>query len=208
MDYKKLSEINDRLKNCSTPFQRGGKIYVEVSKRIQGFWELYPNGRIITDFTELTETHAVCRAIVYDGEIMLATGTAREDKGAGFVNKTSYVENAETSAVGRALGILGIGSVDAIASADEVRGGTVGVVEASPVVMVNGDPVPPATPKRQSKAKAKEEKLTVRRQFVSICKSYGLNVTDMSKSFHLSNDSTDDEFAAAIDGVKKMMEGA
>jgi hypothetical protein len=45
---------------------------------------------------------------------------AQEDKAASMINKTSYVENCETSAVGRALGFLGIGIETSIATADEV----------------------------------------------------------------------------------------
>ena len=182
MDYKKLSDINEKLKAVSTPFQKGGKVYVEVCKRIQGFWELFPNGRIITEFVELTGEYAICRAMVYDGEIWLTTGTAREDKGTTFINKTNYVENAETSAVGRALGNLGIGSVDSIATYEDVQH-----AEA------------PKTP---------EPKKTVRRQFVDICMEYGLSAGEMSKSFNLVNTSTDEDFQNAIESIKKMFEGA
>ena len=51
---------------------------------------------------------------------VLATGHASEKDGSSFINKTSALENAETSAVGRALGILGIGIDTSIASAEEV----------------------------------------------------------------------------------------
>ena len=193
MDYKKLSEINEKLKAVSTPFQKGGKVYVEVCKRIQGFWELFPNGRIITEFVDLTGEYAICRAMVYDGEIWLTTGTAREDKGTTFINKTNYVENAETSAVGRALGNLGIGSVDSIATYEDVQH-----AEA---------PKAPEPKKRSSKA-APENKKTVRRQFVDICMEYGLSAGEMSKSFNLVNTSTDEDFQNAIESIKKMFEGA
>ena len=55
-----------------------------------------------------------------DGNIK-STGYAYEKEGSTFINKTSFIENAETSAVGRALGFLGIGIDAAIASADEVQ---------------------------------------------------------------------------------------
>ena len=54
-----------------------------------------------------------------DGNVV-STGYAQEEKATGFVNETSFVENCETSAVGRALGFLGIGIKDSIASADEL----------------------------------------------------------------------------------------
>ena len=54
-----------------------------------------------------------------DGNIV-STGYAQEEKTTSFVNETSFVENCETSAVGRALGFLGLGIKDSIASADEL----------------------------------------------------------------------------------------
>ena len=51
---------------------------------------------------------------------IVATGHAQEKEGSTFINKTSYIENAETSAIGRALGLLGIGIDTSIASAEEV----------------------------------------------------------------------------------------
>ena len=51
---------------------------------------------------------------------IVSTGYAQEEKTTSFVNETSFVENCETSAVGRALGFLGIGIKDSIASADEL----------------------------------------------------------------------------------------
>ena len=191
MDYNKLQNINTRLMNASHPFQRGGKIYVEVAKRVQGFWQLFPEGRILTRWFEITDDHAVCIAEVFDGETLLATGTAREDKNAGPVNKTSYIENAETSAVGRALGILGIGSVDAIASEDEARGADQAAKVAGRVA--NNAPV--------------KEK-TIRQMFVEVCNDYGLNAKQMANDFRLINTSTDAEFAQAIESIKNMMAGA
>jgi hypothetical protein len=59
-----------------------------------------------------------CKIIV-DG-VLVATAHAYEKEGSSFINKTSYIENCETSAVGRALGIYGIGIDTSLASADEV----------------------------------------------------------------------------------------
>ena len=191
MDYIKLQDINTRLMNASHPFQQGGKIYVEVAKRVQGFWALFPEGRILTHWMDLTDEHAVCIAEVYDGETLLATGTAREDKNAGYVNKTSFVENAETSAVGRALGILGIGSVDAIASEDETR---------------NANQATKTAEKAAKKEPAKPK--TIRAQFVEICDVYGLNKKQMAFDFGLTNTSTDADFAQAIESIKSLMAGA
>lgn len=97
-----------------------GKDYIPVNERIKEFWRRYPEGNIIT--TLISNDNGVCvfKAEIYaDGEIK-ATGHAYEKETSSFINKTSYIENCETSAVGRALGILGIGIDTSIASAEEV----------------------------------------------------------------------------------------
>jgi len=100
-----------------------GKEYVMVHERIKFFRdnEAYKDWQINTELLEITEEWVVCRAeILNDLGITVATGHASERKGDGFINKTSYVENCETSAWGRALACLGIGIDDSMASADEV----------------------------------------------------------------------------------------
>ena len=109
-------ELNARLRRTSIR----GNAYIDVAQRIDGFWQLYPNGSIETVLLEDTGQRCTVKAIARDGERVLATGHAFEDR-KGSVNQTSYIENCETSAVGRALGILGIGSTDFVASAEEVR---------------------------------------------------------------------------------------
>lgn len=111
------AEINERLRKTNIK----GKEYVEVNQRVLAFWELYPNGHIDTQLIEDTGTRCTFKATVYDGDMPLATGHAFEFQSSGMVNKTSYLENCETSAVGRALGFLGIGITDALCSADEVQ---------------------------------------------------------------------------------------
>ena len=55
-------------------------------------------------------------------EVVLGQGTAYEKEGSSNINRTSYIENCETSAVGRALGMAGFGIDTSIASAEEVSG--------------------------------------------------------------------------------------
>ena len=63
----------------------------------------------------------VMKAKVYDEDgTLLSIGHAYEKEDSSFINKTSYLENCETSAVGRALGFLGIGIDSSIASKEEV----------------------------------------------------------------------------------------
>ena len=54
-------------------------------------------------------------------EVILGTGTAYEKENSTFINKTSYIENCETSAIGRALAMCGIGIDTSIASKEEVE---------------------------------------------------------------------------------------
>ena len=104
----------------------GKKEYVEVDERIRLFWELHPNWTILTEMVYNCEENLVCIfkcKIIDENDVIKATGHAREfqaDK-KSMVNKTSHVENCETSAIGRALGIKGIITEYGIASADEVR---------------------------------------------------------------------------------------
>ncbi len=65
------------------------------------------------------------RCVIYNksGDI-ISTGTARELKSSSYINATSHIENCETSAVGRALGNLGIGIDTSVASAEEVQNAT------------------------------------------------------------------------------------
>lgn len=122
-----------------------GKDYIQVHERVAEFRRNahYAHLTIETDiveknYSELTgdivknekvvgkKTTRVLDSIIIkcvirnkDGNIV-STGYAQEEKTTSFVNETSFVENCETSAVGRALGFLGLGIKDSIASADEL----------------------------------------------------------------------------------------
>lgn len=85
--------------------------YETVQQRIPRFLEKTEyRGRIITHMMSPLECidTVVFKAEVFDGETLLATGWAMEREGDGYVNKTSHVENCETSAIGRALANMGI----------------------------------------------------------------------------------------------------
>ena len=101
-----------------------GKQYVEVNERIKYFRqeEQYKNWTIMSELTALDSEQCVCKATIADASgRVIATGHAHEVQGASNINKTSYVENCETSAIGRALAMLGIGIDTSIASANEVE---------------------------------------------------------------------------------------
>ena len=118
-----------------------GKDYAEVNQRIKAFRMVYPTGYIITNMEKNENGICVFKAQVgyykdhntisddekgnkyqdtYCEKIVLATGTAYEKENSTFINKTSYIENCETSAVGRALGMCGFGISTSVASAEEV----------------------------------------------------------------------------------------
>lgn len=100
--------------------------YVTVAERIAAFYQSYPTGRICTQIVEHdTETGFILmRAEVFrttDDASPSATGHAFEVRGDSYVNRTSYIENAETSAVGRALALLGFEVRRGIASREEME---------------------------------------------------------------------------------------
>lgn len=101
-----------------------GKQYVEVNERIKYFRNepKFEGWSLETELISLDENSCVVRAIIKNPEgFVVGTGFAQEDRSSSMVNKTSYVENAETSAWGRALANLGIGIETSIASAQEVE---------------------------------------------------------------------------------------
>ena len=120
--YEDIKKANDEIKTTTIK----EKEYAEVNQRIKAFRMVYPTGYIHTHFFDLKDGVCVMLAEVgyYDennNRIMLATGTAYEKEGSTFINKTSYIENCETSAVGRALGMCGFGIDTSVASAEEVQ---------------------------------------------------------------------------------------
>jgi len=110
------------------------KEYVLVNERVKAFRQMYPNGSIRTELVSNENGVCVFKAKIYSEakviidkngfekyEVLVSTGYAYEKENSTFINKTSYIENCETSAVGRALGFLGIGIDTAICSAEEVQ---------------------------------------------------------------------------------------
>ena len=101
-----------------------GKQYVEVNERIKFFRQedKYNLWGIRTEFPMIDSEQCLCKCTITDADgDIIAQGHAHEVRSASNINKTSYVENCETSAVGRALAMLGIGIDTSIASANEVN---------------------------------------------------------------------------------------
>lgn len=106
------------------------KSATEVPQRVRAFRQLFPEGIISTELTHFTDNVAVVKASVFArawdesvdnwGEVLLATGTGSAGVSDATLNRASWIESAETCAVGRALGFLGIGSDEHISSAEEL----------------------------------------------------------------------------------------
>lgn len=110
-----------------------GKAYETVALRVQKFRERHPDYRLITEIIERTDACVVMRASIYNGDSLLATGHAEEYRRTSEINKTSALENCETSAIGRALATLGLGGTE-FASADEVARAVSGSKGEAPVI--------------------------------------------------------------------------
>ena len=108
-----------------------GKQYAEVNQRIKAFRMCYPEGTIKTEIVSIDNGVCIMKADIiiplFDDagllvdKWLLGTGTAYEKENSTFINKTSYIENCETSAVGRALAMCGFGIDTSIASKEEVE---------------------------------------------------------------------------------------
>ena len=98
-----------------------GKDYVMVNERLKYFRANYKGWSLTSEIISLDNDSCVIKALICDENgVLKATGFAQEDRTSSMINKTSFVENCETSAWGRALGNLGIGIDESVASAEEV----------------------------------------------------------------------------------------
>ena len=116
--YQDILKANEAI----TTTDIKGKDYAEVNQRIKAYRMVYPDGTIATEM--LFNDNGLCtiQARVYDEENhLLGVGHAYEKESSSFINKTSYIENCETSAVGRALGMCGFGIDTSVCSADELQ---------------------------------------------------------------------------------------
>lgn len=127
--YEQIQKANETIKTTDIK----GKDYAEVNQRIKAFRMVYPSGTIETEMVSNENGVCIFKAKVGYYQIyangddfkeeyhLLATGTAYEKENSTFINKTSYIENCETSAVGRALGMCGFGIDRSVSSAEEVQ---------------------------------------------------------------------------------------
>ena len=150
-----------------------GKEYYEVSTRLNYFRRAkqYQGWRLKTKVVSQTEDSVLMKAMILDDKgRVVATGHAIEKKDGSRVNQRNHVENCETSAVGRALGFLGIASDGSIASYEEV----VNAVENQ-----KKDSVKPAT---KPKAEKKKEYILETDNFKKVLLYMAKNKDKMSLS--------------------------
>ena len=178
MDIKVLNEINNRLAKTDIK----GKEYVEVNQRILAFWELFPDGSIETEILSLENGVVTMKATVKNNGTVLSVGHAQEKESSSYINKTSFIENCETSAVGRALGILGIGATASVASAEEVLN-----------AINNQD-----NAKKPAARAGKEIKL-LNKELLAEAESLGISLSKVAAAFKIGElDLTDEHLAKAI----------
>lgn len=175
-----LNRANTGLKTTDVK----GKDYVEVNERIKAFRSICPCGAIITEM--LSNENGVCvfKASVYDEEgHILGTGTAYEKESSSYINKTSYIENCETSAVGRALGMCGFGINTSVASAEEVENA------------INNQQEAPKAPKKE---------LTAREKLIVRLKELGIDMNDFAKANGLDKNTTEDRYTELLKGLSEI----
>lgn len=117
--YEQIAIANSTIKCMDIK----NKQYAPVSERIKAFRMVYPDGLILTEMLSDENGKCIFKASVYKSDRMqlIGVGHAYEREENGMVNRTSYLENCETSAVGRALAMCGFGIDVSIASYEEME---------------------------------------------------------------------------------------
>lgn len=122
VSYEQIEKANKEIETINL----GSKGYAQVNERIKAYRKVYPTGSITTEIQEIKDDYVRIKTVVRNEEgDIISTGTASENltgnEKKDYINKTSMVENCETSSVGRALGFAGFGVDTAIASAEDME---------------------------------------------------------------------------------------
>lgn len=184
-----IEDVNKRIKKITIK----GKQYATVAARVQAFRALCPDGLIHTEIISINDGVVLMQAEVKDetGKL-LATGYAQEKETASMINKTSYIENCETSAIGRALAMLGLGSEENIASSQEVF-----AAQAQQEQMEKA-----SEPDHASEKCSEIELATLEAMAKRV-----FHVDDISKIFPAWPNLTKAQYVAAIDTIKERASG-
>jgi len=206
MNYTDLNKVNKDIKTTNIK----GKSYAEVKERVNAFRRLFPEGFIRTSIEKLDEKGILMKAevgyyepagaeadnyypaIVYR-TIILGTGHAYEFLAKNRnINSTSMIENCETSAVGRALAMCGIGINASIASYEEVNSAVYAKAEA----VKEPEPIPETEAQRKAAGE----------DFVGFCGKNKLNAALVAKHYGLSGKPKGAAIMAALDDLKAMVD--
>ena len=182
------AEINATLRRTNIR----GKDYIDVSQRVDAFWQLFPDWSLVTEKTmdDGKRVDFVAKAVDEQGRVR-ATGHAYEVYGKG-VNSTSAVENCETSAVGRALGMLGIGVDDNICSAEELVNAVTNQKKKDPEKKVD-------TPAPEEKTTQPDQPaVTNRIRFIAFCKKHGYDLDEIKERFGITESTNEIRFGALL----------
>ena len=171
--FAEIQKANETIKITEIK----GKEYAEVNQRIKAYRMVYPKGTILTEMISNNNGICIFKASVYDENAnVLGTGTAYEKENSTFINKTSYIENCETSAVGRALGMAGFGIDTSVASAEEVQN-----------AIANQN---------------KKDTTDYRQQLIDYCNAKGLDMNELAKEYKLNSKSTQNDFKTVLEKVE------
>ena len=129
-------------------------LYETVAQRLERWWATYETGRIITTIHHYDGSTIIMRAEGYNNDDrLIATGYAEEVFGNSPVNKTSFLENCETSAIGRMISNSPIGTAGPRPSREEMSK----VERRGETVSPQGNPMPDtggASPKQKAMLRA------------------------------------------------------
>ncbi|MAB38976.1 MAG: hypothetical protein CL525_07790 [Aequorivita sp.] len=101
-----------------------GREYITVNERLKYFRSepTFNGWQIKESLVHIDDKEGVFKVTISDDKgVEIASAHSQEYRDSSYINKTSFVENGFTSALGRALGYLGIGIDTSIASANEVQ---------------------------------------------------------------------------------------
>lgn len=189
-NWEEIQKANETIKTTDIK----GKDYAEVNQRIKAFRMVYPTGSITTEIVSLVDGVVTMKTTIKDNEgNVLSTGYAYEKENSTFINKTSFIENCETSAVGRALGMCGFGIDTSVASAEEVQNA---IENQKP----NNNPKEETKPQQNKQTKPHKDEL------VKFCKENNINMNDIAKQYGLNGNCTDEQFKAALQSIKEIEE--
>lgn len=173
-----LERANEGLK--TTPIH--GNNYVMVTEKVKGFRRVCPMGQITTEILSLDDSSVTIKAKITIDGVVVSEGIAQESRSANMINKTSYVENCQTSAIGRALAFMGIGIDGSISSADELLNALV------------------SQEKLKEKISKKEQKI-----LTNLVEKAGLNLEEVLNGMALE-DLTGEIYQDAVTRLNKLIE--